>query len=642
MTARFFNPKALSARIIIVLVLFEACVNGQAVSFLAPTREIAHGVLPHRGIVQRGLATADFNGDGILDIVEIQNQEFTFPTISLGNGDGTFRPSPSQPVFPNSPAVYSETVTADFDQDGRMDVASISGGGIAVFPGNGDGTLRSPSLTSLHYTTPYAWQLFAADLDGDGKPDLIWGPFVLIGRGDGTFATGVTLNGNALLVADLNRDGRADILLSLSTGELVVALGNGDGSFRNAVPFAPPFPGSNFFAADFTGDGILDIAFNSASQSAQATSNVAVLPGRGDGSFLAAVVTDGVPGPIFAASDFNRDGRVDLLAGNSIMTGIGRGTFALPVSFGVTGNVCWNGPIILCDPPVYMALISGDFNGDGQPDVACAYRFEGGIQDIGYGISILRNDSPGDGLLVPGVSSATWRAPVSVGSLVSAFGQDLAPATEIAGTTPGPTTLGGVRVHITYRVAITNGVLTDLLAPLSYVSPTQINYLLPGDVANVPEGSFAFIAIEKIGSPFVSKALSVPLRTVSPGLFTLNAGGLAAATAVRVLGTGTQQPLDVSICARGICGAVPIDVTTGQVYLSLYGTGFQKSSLEDTTCMVGQSSTSVTYVGPQRQLAGLDQINISLPASLSGKGDVLVECTLGGNVKTNPVFITIQ
>ena len=125
-------------------------------------------------------------------------------------------------------------------------------------------------------------------------------------------------------------------------------------------------------------------------------------------------------------------------------------------------------------------------------------------------------------------------------------------------------------------------------------------------------------------------------------MFTLNGGGLAAATGVRVSAGGFQQPLDVSICAGGICRAVPIDVTTGLVYLSLYGTGFEQSTLEGTTCTVGQTSSPVQYAGPQRQLAGLDQINILLPPGLSGRGDVLVECILSGSFKTNPVWIAIQ
>jgi FG-GAP-like repeat len=124
MKANFFTPKSSSVRFTIVLVLVETYAYSQAVSFLAPTTEISHGTLPHRGIVPRGLAAADFNGDGKLDIVEIQqNQEFNFPIVSLGNGDGTFRPTPSPPASP--PNLISDAVTADFDGDGRVDVASI-------------------------------------------------------------------------------------------------------------------------------------------------------------------------------------------------------------------------------------------------------------------------------------------------------------------------------------------------------------------------------------------------------------------------------------------------------------------------------------------------------------------------------------
>ena len=117
----------------------------QAVSFLAPTRAFGRGSVGPMSIA--GLAVADFNGDGKLDIVDIPGNRsgLSFPLLSLGNGDGTFRANVGSVGLASG---LSSPVTADFDLDGRMDVATFSSSGLAVFLGNGDGTLRSPIFSA--------------------------------------------------------------------------------------------------------------------------------------------------------------------------------------------------------------------------------------------------------------------------------------------------------------------------------------------------------------------------------------------------------------------------------------------------------------------------------------------------------------
>jgi uncharacterized protein (TIGR03437 family) len=168
----------------------------------------------------------------------------------------------------------------------------------------------------------------------------------------------------------------------------------------------------------------------------------------------------------------------------------------------------------------------------------------------------------------------------------------------------------------------------DTLAPLYYVSSTQINYLLTST------DPFAWVSIERVGSPYVPKGLSIPIgpqvNTVPPELFSLG-NGLAAASAVRVAPDGTQTQVPVTACTGSTCTSVPINVSGNPVYLSLYGTG------TFTGCYVGGPEVLVTYSGPQGQTPDLDQVNILLPGILAGAGMLPVSCA-GSNI----VMVTIQ
>lgn len=273
--------------------------------------------------------------------------------------------------------------------------------------------------------------------------------------------------------------------------------------------------------------------------------------------------------------------------------------------------------------------VVADFNGDGLPDMIFAYQQANYQQGVAVTnrlvLSVLINDSPGSGLLVPGVSSATYTFPVGYDSLVTAFGTNLAAATASAGPGPLPTDLGGIKLHLRGSDGV------EKMASLLYVSSTQINYVIPDGIV----WPLAAVSIEHEGMPFVEEAVAMPVGPSAPGLFTLNAAGLAAATAVRVASDGTQTGVPVVSCTASGCAAVPIDVTSGTVYLSLYGTGFSVnwdgSALSPTNnyvggCVVNELFVPTTYSGPQGQFPGLDQINLQLPASFAGSGDSVVDC----------------
>ena len=116
------------------------------------------------------------------------------------------------------------------------------------------------------------------------------------------------------------------------------------------------------------------------------------------------------------------------------------------------------------------------------------------------------------------------------------------------------------------------------------LSPTQINYVLNSS------DPYAWMDIERVGTPYVPQGTTVPIAALAPGFF------LAAYT------------------------------TNAPGYLSLYGTGFAQASTAASSCTVGAANVPVTYAGPEIQIAGLDQVNLLLPNSLAGAGVQPVNC----------------
>jgi uncharacterized protein (TIGR03437 family) len=624
----------ISYRIVLasILLLCGGLLSGQTVSFLRPESAFSTGGF---GAI---IAAADFNGDGNMDIVYVApGFDIPYTGVLLGNGGGSFRNITQFSANLGMELLehIGYVVVGDFNGDGKPDVAFSDGGAVVVYLGVGDGTFTGPFGFPACIGRP-----IAADVNDDGKQDLICGSSVLLSNGDGTFSSiPATLAGNAVLAANFNGDGHIDLLLADASGQLAVVLGKGDGTFGPSLPVSglllsgsqtPALAQPNTFQSiqvgDFNGDGLIDLV----GPSADGTS-IVVLPGRGDGNFGEAIVTAGSTGPVTAVADFNRDGKLDLLAlskvvENSveILAGNGDGTFRYPVSVGLVAPSCRQGSGYTDCVYSPGTILVADFNSDGLPDIAS------GLEDTSpvlaewsccSEVSVVLNDSPGNGFTATGVSSATWTWPVGSGSMVSTFGVNLAPVEASAGPGPWPTTLGGIRLHVQGQ----NGV--DSLAPLLYVSPGQINYVLEST------DPFAWVGIELVGAPFVAQGMIVPIIPIAPGLFTLD-GGLAAATAVRVAPNGTQT---------FVSALVPIDLSGDPVYLSLYGTGFDLATTAASSCAIAGQTLPATYAGPQMQTVGLDQINVLLPKTLAGTGETSVTCSFGSTPRTsNAAELTIQ
>ena len=264
-------------------------------------------------------AVGDFNGDGSLDVV--YPAMTSIPglyrlQVALDQGNGKFVLGAKFAYL----VTFNDIVVGDFNQDGVLDVVvNQNGFTTALFLGNGDGTFRAGSTLPIS-----PGRLLAADLNGDGKLDLVsestrnngvtqtteiqeW-----LGNGDGTFQkqkTVVVLPGalsNAYIyVTDLNGDGKEDLVFFDTANNIWAVLGNGDGSFRKANIYASN--GGAIFVGDFNSDGKVDIFLED-----QLSQNLLLLLGNGDGTFGSPQTITATPGvTINAVGDFNADGLLD-------------------------------------------------------------------------------------------------------------------------------------------------------------------------------------------------------------------------------------------------------------------------------------------------------------------------------------------
>lgn len=221
---------------------------------------------------------------------------------------------------------------------------------------------------------------------------------------------------------------------------------------------------------------------------------------------------------------------------------------------------------------------------------------------------------------------------IAPGSLAFALGQNLAVGFpgEILGVFP--TKFAGT------SVTITDSAGKPYAAPLIFVSADQVTFVVPSGVA----GGLAKVAV---ATPEGSQqASNIQISPVAPALFTLNNAGLAAGYVVRVSPDGTQTSQQVySINNSGAVVANPIDLGSARdkVYLSLYGTGLQAATASAAQMSVAGVAVPVLYAGPQGAYTGLDQVNILLPVSVGGKGNVNIQFSVSG-VASNPVQITVR
>ncbi|MGH9846212.1 MAG: hypothetical protein ACREEM_46515 [Blastocatellia bacterium] len=221
-------------------------------------------------------------------------------------------------------------------------------------------------------------------------------------------------------------------------------------------------------------------------------------------------------------------------------------------------------------------------------------------------------------------------------SIAAAFGSDLAFTTQSAETPLLPTQLGGAQA----LVRDSQGV--ERQAPLFFVSPGQINFLIPAGTA--PGAAIVTISNER----GLAASSAIEIAEVAPSLFPVDASGqgLAAGVALRVKADGSQsyEPVAQFDPAQSKFVALPIDLgpETDQVFLILFGTGIRyRSSLSAMFASLGGVDAPVTFAGALDGFVGLDQVNTRLSRSLIGRGEIDVTLTVDGQT-ANTVRVGIK
>jgi hypothetical protein len=306
------------------------------------------------------VVVADFNNDGKLDVAFSQADRIS---VRLGNGLGGF----SGPVDFFG-GMSSAGAVGDFDNDGNADLAIRSRGAVSIILGDGTGGFHAATRYAAGLTDHFKPNLAVGDFNGDAKLDLAAASssptFILIGGGDGTFVGArdfVTGRGAlAIVSADFNRDGAIDLAVpSTGMGEVCILLGSGTGEFGPATKFqVGNFP-RNLAIGDFNGDNKEDLAVTNFS-----SNNVSILLGNGSGGFSpSASVAVGTNPDGITISDFNNDGKQDLAVANvtsanlSIVLGQGNGSFQAAI------------PVSLPSGSRLRFVYSADINSDGKVDL---------------------------------------------------------------------------------------------------------------------------------------------------------------------------------------------------------------------------------------------------------------------------------
>jgi len=318
------------------------------------------------------VAVADFNGDGIPDIVtDYDGNNGATVSVLIGNGNGTF----AAPLVLESNYGAGQLVTGDFTGDGHADIfvvntVSESNASATLFLGNGDGHFRAAQPLNVG-NLPYA--PVVADFNGDGLPDI-----VLTNRGDAKMTTLLSQANGPFIIkkqkdpqgiysfaaADLNGDGKVDLVAAVEfNNELRLFLGNGDGTFKPSTKLAiGSYLPTAVAIVDLNGDGKLDIV---TANQAYPSGAISVLLGNGNGTFQTPLtVTLGFYPQAMVVADFNGDGKPDLL-----LADYKRNTVHLLLG---NGNGHFRVPLTLATGPAPRGLAANDLNRDGRPDIIAA------------------------------------------------------------------------------------------------------------------------------------------------------------------------------------------------------------------------------------------------------------------------------
>lgn len=490
-------------------------------------------------------------------------------------------------------------IAADFNGDGRLDLAGGSATTVQLMIGNGDGTFQPKTVFEIGFA---AQDLAAGDFNGDGRLDVAVGLgspqmslALLLGTGTGSFSAPTYLpnttgfDSPGVLASDLNSDGKLDVVLMhtiacFSTpchGARIVTiyLGNGDGTFQAPRDIDVNTYPHSMTLGDFNRDGIKDLAVGGEN------TELSILLGIGDGNFTRLPVMQLVPGgDLFSAcndldvADFNRDGIQDLTSplgngnGNTIALGNGDGTFRLGTPFLEDSTAA----------PQSDAV--ADFNGDGFVDIAR------GVASGNRGLLQVLHGN-GDGTFRPIVRYAV---------------------------PPAGTSLGG-----------------------GWVIPADFNGDSKPDLALQVRGSGPAlnILVNTTGGAVPPGGPTVTALTLSPSSVT----GGSASTGTVTLSTVAQTNTTVQLASNSAAARVPTTITAPAsattANFSISTTQVSSStSAQITATANGTSRVATLAINPTSSTA--DSVSITRAEYERSKTTLRVEATSSRSNATLQVFVT--
>jgi len=609
----------------------------------------------------------------------------TGATLLLGNGDGTFQGLPTLPVGPTG------FVAADFNSDGLTDVVSTSAtGNLVTALGRGNGTFLVTNQTSAHVSANQF--LVAGDFNADGHPDVVdilptpiaqGGDsqlFFYKGNGDGSFqsttSVGIDLHITGAFHAvtgDFNGDGHLDLVISSYSTDsnqpgqsLTFFPGNGDGTFGTPVTFSTLTSSgspSSLLLADLNNDGKPDLVWNSS-----------VYLGNGDGTFrqqpLSVVDTPstigGFNGPL-AIGDLNGDGIPDIVVqppsvggntpGPAVYAGIGDGTFQTTPLFAV--------PTLPSGTALVSALI-GDVNADGHPDLLIEIR---NPADLSAAVNLYLADGKGNftadlntytaGSSIEGLPA--MESPIAtfarLNNQAHALTNDNAPdfltftsggATSLLNQlNPAPATPSPLPSQI------------SIVTPIGYVAPSRPITLTASVKGSSPTGSVSFasngVALGTV--TVINGLISLSATFPAPGTYTITATysgdsnnqpssatlALAVAPVVTTTHFGLPSPTPGANQPVAFLATVSGDEPTGTLTFSVAGATIGTVSLSNSNASfsyafptAGTVVVTATYSGDAANLpsSSTDPVTVMVPDFAFSSTGAVATITAGQSATT--------